>query len=141
MKFFIPLLLASACLAIPQDTQAGAAALARRIAEPGPLPGAAPADNDVEAAARCRGGDYGKGNKGKKKCFDNCGKGKPGRCTQVSNPGLGFTWFCVCPAPKRALEDPARAEVLTKRIAEPEPVVEARVVEPDPKAVADFAPA
>lgn len=121
MKFFIPLLLASACLAIPQETQAGADNLAKRIAEPGPLLKAVPAEADVAAVARCRGGDYGKGSKGRKKCFDNCGKGKPGQCTQVSNPGLGFTWNCVCPVPKRALEKNAGAGDLANRTADPEP--------------------
>lgn len=121
MKLFIPVLLASACLAIPHDTRAGANNLAKRIAEPGPLPVSAAAEADVAAAARCRGGDYGKGSKGKKKCLDNCGKGKPGQCTKVSNPGIGFTWNCVCPAPKRALENNAGAEDLAKRIADPEP--------------------
>lgn len=123
MKFLMPLLLASACLAIPQHTQAGVEDLTKRIAEPEALPKASPAEDSAKAAARCRGGDYGKGPKGKKECFDNCGKGKPGQCTQVSNPGLGFTWFCTCPVPhKRALGDhDAGAEVFDKRTAEPEP--------------------
>ena len=121
MKLLIPVLLASVCLAIPHDTQAGADNLAKRIAEPGPLPKADPAEADVAAAAKCRGGDYGKGSKGKKKCLDNCGKGKPRQCTKVSNPGIGFTWNCVCPAPKRALENNAGAGDLAMRTADPEP--------------------
>lgn len=103
MKLFIPLLLASACLAIPQDTQAGAEDLVKRIAEPEPElvseVGFSPMKDaildsraDIEARARCVPGSYGKK---KKSCTPNC-KGR-GKCSRASSPGVGFVWVCTCP--------------------------------------------
>ena len=109
MKFFIPLLLASACLAIPQD-----------LAKPDFSPvKTAIIDSraDIETRARCVPGSYGKK---KKSCTPHC-KGR-GKCSRASSPGIGFIWVCTCPSARRdTFENPSGLEDLAKRIAEPDP--------------------
>ena len=120
MKFLTPLLLASACLAMSQNThEASIEDLAKRIAEPDFSPAsnaALESRADIEARAGCVPGTY----KKKKGCTANC-KGR-GRCSRATSPGSGFLWACTCPTARRdttLFENPAGAEDLGKRIAEP----------------------
>lgn len=113
MKFFIPLLLASTCLTIPPDSQAGAENLAKRITELAPALDTSPVGDaildsraEIEARAKCVPGSYGKK---KKSCTPHC-KGR-GKCSRASSPGIGFVWVCTCPTARRdMLDDVAGAE-------------------------------
>ena len=103
MKFFIPLLLASTCLAIPQ-TDAASSELDRRIAEP------------VEARAACHPAIYGT----KAICKNHCGR--RGTCHRTT-AGHPIYWQCRCPGASATEQD------LSKRVAEPEAEADAM---PDP---------
>ena len=117
MKFLIPLLLASTCLAIPQ-TDTPSSELNRRIAEP------------LKARAACHPAIYGT----KKICKDHCGR--RGKCHKTT-AGHPVFWQCKCPGTfateelsKRVAKPEAEAnpvpeedaieEELSKRVAEPE---------------------
>ena len=130
MKFLIPLLLASTCLAIPQTDSE----LDRRIVEP------------LEARAACHPAIYGT----KKICKDHCGRRGTCHKTDAGDPVF---WQCRCPGASTADEELSKRvaleadpvpeedgieEELSKRVAEPEPEAEAEAIpDPDPDLEAD----